>query len=103
MTTSVELDGVAGSWDFDSAQAADEKGDRLYGPELAQATTSEPSAQPAEPAAPASDTAPAASGEPVPVDAGSGAPVQQNAASPAPATGVPAEYTADAGNVVRLP
>ena len=103
MTTSVELDGVAGGWDFDSAQVSDDKGDRLYGSGLAQAATSEPSGQPTEPPATSSDPAPSASGEPVPVDVGSGAPVQQSAGNPALGADALVEYTADAGNVVRLP
>ena len=94
MTTSVELDGVSAAWDLDDLQPADDKGDRISGAVVAQSTTSEPAATPAEPA-------PAASGEPVPVDVGSGTPVQPGAA--APANDTPLEYTADASNVVKLP
>ena len=96
MTTSVELDGVSAAWDFDDLQPADDRGDWVSGSVVAQAENSEPASTPAE-------TPPAATGEPVPVDVGSGAPVQPGAPGSAPATDAPLVYTADAGNVVRLP
>ena len=103
MTTSVEFDGVAGGWESDFGQPADDTGDRLYGHGLAQAAASEPSSQPADPTASGPDAVPAASGEPVPVDAGSGTPVELDAAGAVPPSDQPTEYVADAGNVVRLP
>jgi len=101
--TSVELDGAADSWVSDFGQPADDAGDQLYGRGLAQAPASEPPAQQAEPAASASDFAAAESGEPVPVDAGTGAPPEQDAAGTGAPGDAPAEFVADAGNVVRLP
>ena len=102
MTTSVELDGVAGGWESDFGQLADDTGDRLYGHGLAQAAASEPSSQPVDPGRASLKPYPRHPVSPVPVDVGSGTPVELDAGA-APPTDQPTEYVADAGNVVRLP
>ncbi|WJI38941.1 type I secretion C-terminal target domain-containing protein [Mesorhizobium opportunistum] len=91
MTTNIELDTAARSWDEHSA-ASDHHGQ-----------TSPAEIQVAQ-AASTQQAAPAAA-EPVPVDVGSGAPVKPEAPAEAkaPAAAAPHEYVADANHVVRLP
>ncbi|MCA0049902.1 hypothetical protein LB577_23605, partial [Mesorhizobium sp. B283B1A] len=91
MTTNIELDTAARSWDEHSA-ASDHHG-----------KTSPAEIQVAQ-AASTQQAAPAAA-EPVPVDVGSGAPVKPEAPAEAkaPAAAAPHEYVADANHVVKLP
>ncbi|MER8696373.1 hypothetical protein NKI77_26000, partial [Mesorhizobium opportunistum] len=91
MTTNIELDTAARSWDEHSA-ASDHHGQ-----------TSPAEIQVAQ-AASTQQAAPAAA-EPVPVDVGSGAPVKPEAPAEAKAAAAPAphEYVADANHVVKLP
>ncbi|MER8632194.1 tandem-95 repeat protein, partial [Mesorhizobium opportunistum] len=91
MTTNIELDTAARSWDEHSA-ASDHHGQ-----------TSPAEIQVAQ-AASTQQAAPAAA-EPVPVDVGSGVPVKPEAPAEAkaPAAAAPHEYVADANHVVKLP
>ncbi|TPN48420.1 hypothetical protein FJ976_18620, partial [Mesorhizobium sp. B1-1-9] len=88
MTTNIELDTAARSWDEHSA-TSDHHGQTSPAEiQVAQAASTQPAAA-----------------EPVPVDVGSGAPVTPEAPAEAKAAAAPAphEYVADASNVVKLP
>ncbi|AEH87097.1 Hemolysin-type calcium-binding region [Mesorhizobium opportunistum WSM2075] len=88
MTTNIELDTAARSWDEHSA-ASDHHGQTSPAEiQVAQAASTQPAAA-----------------EPVPVDVGSGAPVTPEAPAEAKAAAAPTphEYVADASNVVKLP